>query len=97
VERPVRVTGVHRDGDVLRVEADAGTWRARAVISATGTYEAPYIPDVPGRARYRGRQLHSAQYRGPAPFRGQRVLVVGGGNSGAQILAEVSEVADTTW
>lgn len=97
VERPVRVTAVHRDGDALRVEADAGAWRARAVISATGTYEAPYVPDVPGRTRYRGRQLHSAEYRGPAAFRGQRVLVVGGGNSGVQVLAEVSEVADTIW
>ncbi len=97
VERPVRVSGVYHAPDALRVEADAGTWRARAVISATGTYEAPFIPDVPGRLRFRGRQLHSADYRGPDAFRGQRVLVVGGGNSGAQILAEVSEVADAIW
>ncbi|MER5600172.1 FAD-dependent oxidoreductase, partial [Streptomyces sp. NPDC002265] len=37
VERPVRVLGVHRDGAFLRVETDSGTWRSRAVISATGT------------------------------------------------------------
>ena len=44
-----------------------------------------------------GRQLHSAHYRSPGAFAGQRVIVVGGGNSGAQILAEVSRVAETTW
>ncbi|MCV2449692.1 FAD-dependent oxidoreductase, partial [Paracoccus sp. DMF] len=42
-------------------------------------------------------QLHSAHYRNPQPFAGKRVLIVGGGNSGAQILAEVSEVAETIW
>lgn len=44
-----------------------------------------------------GRQLHAAQYHRPDEFTGQRVVVVGGGNSGAQVLAEVSTVADTTW
>jgi putative flavoprotein involved in K+ transport len=45
----------------------------------------------------RGEQLHTAGYRGPEPFHGRRVVVVGGANSGAQILADVSTVADTTW
>lgn len=52
---------------------------------------------MPGRGVYRGRQVHSARYRRPEDFAGQAVLVVGGGNSGAQILAEVSKVARTTW
>lgn len=42
------------------------------------------------------RQLHAAQYQRPEEFAGQRVVVVGGGDSGAQILAEVSRVAETT-
>jgi putative flavoprotein involved in K+ transport len=41
--------------------------------------------------------MHSACYRSPDRFRGQRVLVIGGGNSGAQIHAELSLVADSTW
>ena len=41
--------------------------------------------------------MHSANYVQAQPFAGKRVLVVGGGNSGAQILAEVSNVAQTTW
>ncbi len=46
---------------------------------------------------FTGRQLHAAQYAQPEAFTGQRVVVVGGGNSAAQILAEVPSVADTTW
>jgi len=97
VLRPVHVESVVRDGDHLRVRAGERSWRARAVVSATGTWSNPYIPDYPGRERFAGVQLHSAHYSDPAPFAGQRVLIVGGGNSGAQILAEVSKVAETRW
>lgn len=95
--RPVRVHALRRDGDRLTVETDRGRWSASAVVSATGTWASPWTPEVPGRAEFRGVQLHSAEYRSPEPFVGQRVLVVGGGNSGAQILAEVSRVARATW
>ncbi|HEX8431349.1 MAG TPA: hypothetical protein VF625_08685, partial [Longimicrobium sp.] len=57
----------------------------------------PNIPDHPGRERFRKIQLHSATYRSPAPFAGLRTLVIGGGNSGAQIVAELSLVANVTW
>lgn len=97
VERPVRVHAVRRDGDALAVETDAGTWRARAVVSATGGCGVPARPDLPGLESFRGLQLHSVEYRSPEAFAGRRVLVFGGGNSGAQILAEVSRVADATW
>ncbi len=97
VERPVHVTAVRRAGERLRVETNRGDYLTRAVISATGTWGKPLIPDYPGRERFRGVQLHSAEYRSPEPFRDQVVLVVGGGNSGAQIMAEVSQVAEAFW
>ncbi|TDC83273.1 NAD(P)/FAD-dependent oxidoreductase [Micromonospora sp. KC606] len=97
VRRPVRVREVRRAGERLAVETDAGRWLAGYVISATGTWECPYVPDVPGRAEFAGRQLHTVHYTSPEEFRGQRVVVVGGGNSAAQILAEVSRVAEATW
>ena len=97
VWRPVRVTGVHRTREALRVETDRGAVAARAVVAATGTAAAPFIPDVPGRDGFRGAQVHSSAYRSPEAFAGQRVLVVGGGNSGAQIMAEVSAVARAAW
>ncbi|MBT2511280.1 NAD(P)/FAD-dependent oxidoreductase [Streptomyces sp. ISL-98] len=97
VHRPVRVQGVHRDGQLLRVETDSRTWQARAVISATGTWWRPFLPAVPGRDVFRGRQLHTVEYRSPRDFAGQRVVVVGGGNSGAQIAADLAYTSDLTW
>ncbi|MFD0367755.1 ArsO family NAD(P)H-dependent flavin-containing monooxygenase [Streptomyces sp. NPDC127114] len=97
VVRPVRVEAVHRDGEFLRVEGNLGTWRARAVISATGTWSRPFIPAVPGREDFQGRQLHTVEYRSPADFAGQRVVVVGGGNSGAQIAADLAYDTELTW
>ncbi len=97
VQRPVHVDAVRADEDALVLQTASGAFRARTVISATGTWSAPYIPDYPGRASFQGEQVHSAHYVGPEAFDGMTVLVVGGGNSGAQILAEVSSVAETTW
>lgn len=97
VRRPVRVGRVERAGDLLRVVADRGAWPARHVISATGSWRSPHVPEVPGLERFRGRQLHTVDYRSPGQLAGQRVVVVGGGNSAAQILAELSPVAETVW
>ncbi|MGW7053602.1 ArsO family NAD(P)H-dependent flavin-containing monooxygenase [Streptomyces sp. NPDC054887] len=98
VQRGVRVDAVHRDGPFLRVETDCGPWRSRAVISATGTWTRPFLPAVPGRRTYTGRQLHTVQYRSPTEFTGQRVIVVGGGNSGAQIAADLAlDGVTPTW
>jgi hypothetical protein len=97
VVRPVRVTDVRRDGDALRVHTTAESWTARAVVSATGTWSSPNVPTLPGQEVHRGRLLHSAHYRGPDSFVGQRVVVVGGGNSGAQIVADLFECATVTW
>ncbi|MCX4808501.1 ArsO family NAD(P)H-dependent flavin-containing monooxygenase [Streptomyces sp. NBC_01214] len=98
IQRGTWVESVHRDGPHLRVETDSGSWTARAVISATGTWTRPFLPAVPGRRDYQGRQLHTVQYRSPSEFAGQRVIVVGGGNSGAQIAADLAHAGiDLTW
>lgn len=98
VERPSQVEAVERDEAGLRLRLSSGAAvSACAVVSATGTWGAPVVPDIAGRGDFHGVQLHSAHYRSPQPFAGGRVVVVGGGNSGAQILAEVSEVAETIW
>lgn len=95
VVRPVHVDHVTRSTDVFHVRTDRRTWRARAVVSTTGTWSRPFVPWYPGH--FAGRQWHSAHYPGPEPFAGSRVAVVGGANSGAQIAAELSGVADVTW
>ena len=99
VQHGTRVDAVRHDGDRLLVEADSGTWRARAVISATGSWSRPFLPAIPGRSVFAGRRLHTVSYRSPADFAGQRVLVVGGGNSGAQIAADLTldGHAEVTW
>lgn len=94
VERPVRVRDVAPDGDGLVVRTNRGDVRARYVVSATGTWSAPFVPLVDGQASFAGRQLHSAQYRGPQDFAGERVAVVGGGNSGVQIAADLVGTAE---
>ena len=99
--RPHRVTSVTRDDDDTRgrllVSAHDVELSARVVVSATGTWDQPFWPAYPGASEFLGRQLHTVGYFVPAEFTGQRVAVVGGGNSAAQILAEVSAVAETIW
>jgi putative flavoprotein involved in K+ transport len=98
IERSVAVTQVERAPDgIFHLTTSQGQRKARAVISATGTWSKPFIPAVPGMASFRGIQIHSSAYRNAEPFVGKRVLVVGEGNSGAQILAEVSQVASVKW
>lgn len=93
VERGVRVEDVHGDPGGLTVTTDHGDVRASYVVNATGTWAAPFVPRVEGATSFRGRQLHSAHYGGPEEFEGQRVAVVGGGNSGVQITADLVDHA----
>lgn len=66
VLRPVKVASVAREdtdpAGRLRISTDSGYWSAKAVINATGTWIRPFWPIYPGRATFRGRQLHVADY-----------------------------------
>lgn len=100
VLRPVRVTSVASlDDGRLRVAASSGaSSTARVIANATGTWTRPHWPYYPGAASFRGRQLHSSEYRGPSSLAGQRVVVVGGGHSAAHVLSELGGVAaSVTW
>lgn len=98
VLRPVHVAAVRDDRPHLLVETDRSTWRTRALINATGTWTRPFRPLHRGQASFRGRQLHTVEYRDPAEFAGLRVIVVGGGTSAVQALLEIEPVAaSTTW
>ena len=102
VVRPVRVRRVEEADDgglLLRWEGGgrSGVVVARAIINATGTWSKPFWPAYPGQERFRGRQLHTADYVRAEDFTGRRVAVVGGGISAVQLLEEVSHVAQTFW
>jgi thioredoxin reductase len=95
-ERRVSVTTnaavrrARRVGRGWQVETSAGPIEAGAVIVATGIISEPRIPAIAGRERFRGRVMHSVEYRRPAGFEGRRVLVVGVGNSGGEIGSELA-------
>ena len=97
VVRPARVSRIQRSGEYLTVHTGAGQWTARAVVSATGTWSAPNVPRLQHQDRFAGRVVHSAWYASASEFAGQRVVVVGGGNSGAQITADLFGSATVTW
>lgn len=97
VERPVTVRRVTYDEKRFVVHSDSENWAAPLIVSATGTWSAPFVPAIVGSDNFAGQQIHSAHYRSASALAGQSVLVVGGGNSGAQIQAEVSEIAKSTW
>jgi thioredoxin reductase len=97
IRRPVTIRSIDKKGGVFNLETSEGVYQSKTVISATGTFKNPFIPDVPGQHKFEGKKIHSSEYRSPELFKGKKVLVVGEGNSGAQILAEVSKVAETFW
>ncbi|MFB8102389.1 NAD(P)/FAD-dependent oxidoreductase [Streptomyces sp. CS065A] len=65
--------------------------RGRAVVVATGFNHTPRVPRWPGRDTFTGELLHAAAYRNPAPYADKDVLVVGIGNTGAEIAADLAE------
>lgn len=91
------VTGVQ----VSRLErtADGAGWllhatggrelTGSAVVVATGYNHSPRLPDWPGRDTYTGELLHASDYREPSPYAGKDVLVVGVGNTGAEIAVDL--------
>jgi putative flavoprotein involved in K+ transport len=64
---------------------------ARAVVVATGHNHTPYLPDWPGRATFTGELRHAAEYRNAEPYAGRDVLVVGVGNTGAEIAVDLAD------
>lgn len=86
---------------VLQIRAEGDGWtaatasgkvhRARHLVVATGANRIPRMPAVDGRQLFSGTVMHSQAYRNAAPFSGQRVLVVGLGNSGAEIALDLAE------
>ena len=86
--------------EVLRLEQDGDSWKAytdgppllvRQVVLATGYNAEPVAPDWPGQDSFGGEVLHASAYANPAPYRDRDVLIVGAGNTGAEIAADLAE------
>ncbi|GAB3309639.1 NAD(P)/FAD-dependent oxidoreductase [Geodermatophilus aquaeductus] len=90
VELGARVTGLQRTDGGFRLSTADRTYTARQVIVATGPFQTPFVPPLAAGLDDSVTQLHSAAYRSPDALPAGPALVVGGGNSGFQIAAELA-------
>lgn len=86
------ITRLSREGNEWHITAEDGReWQADHVILATGMADHPARPDWPGLESFAGKTLHSRDYRRPGDLPGERVLVVGFGNSGGELAIDLAE------
>lgn len=95
VHTGIRVDRLRRDDDHFMVSAGERRWISENVVVATGGCGAPNVPDVARGLGASVLQLHSTEYRNPGQLRPGAVLVVGVGNSGAEIALELSGTRPT--
>ncbi|MEQ0559759.1 NAD(P)/FAD-dependent oxidoreductase [Amycolatopsis sp. NEAU-NG30] len=84
------VSALTRAGAGFALATPGESVRARQVVVATGPFQRPVVPACAAGFASEVLQRHSSEYRDTVPFRGRRVLVVGGGNSGFQIAGELA-------
>jgi putative flavoprotein involved in K+ transport len=97
VRTGMRVDGLRREGDRLVVTAGDHAFEADNVVVASGAYERPSVPAFAADLDPGITQLHSSRYLGPSQLREGGVLVVGAGNSGAEIALESAANGHPTW
>jgi putative flavoprotein involved in K+ transport len=95
VRNGVRVDGIRREGDTYVVTAGARRLEATSVIIASGAHREPRVPTLTRELDPTIVQVHSVEYRNPSQLRDGGVLVVGAGNSGADISLEVASTHPT--
>lgn len=92
-----RVERIERVGERWRVRSvgpagqQVDTFDAIAVCS--GIVHRPHIPAMPDQERFRGEIIHSSSYHNAVPFTGKRVVIVGGGETAADICNEIAQTA----
>lgn len=93
---PVTLVEADDQGGFLVRTATGLALRAAGVVAASGSFGNPYLPVVPGQDRFTGRLLHVADYRSPRLHAGERIVVVGAGNSAVQVAYELAQVGSVT-
>ncbi len=96
VHTGVGVSGLSKRGSRFRVVTRDDSWLADNVVLATGAYHTPRIPEFASELDESITQLHSKEYRNPLQLREGGALVVGAGNSGAEIAVEIAK-RHQTW
>ncbi|MBL8810176.1 MAG: NAD(P)/FAD-dependent oxidoreductase [Planctomycetaceae bacterium] len=86
---PLEVSHIERGDRGWRVDfLRQGSAEYRAVVVATGMVDSPRLPEIAGRPVRSSTVMHSRDWPGPEQFRGQRVLIIGGGMSGVEVAEE---------
>jgi putative flavoprotein involved in K+ transport len=97
IQTNTRVVTVHQvDDEFLVVTDDGQELTAAGIVAASGSFSNPYSPTLPGEQGFSVELSHVADYRNPIRYAGQRVIVVGAGDSAAQIANELAPVAKVT-
>jgi putative flavoprotein involved in K+ transport len=97
IQTSTRVQTILQDGREFIVVTEGGrALRASGIVAASGSFANPYRPGFPGQEAFTGELSHVADYRTPAAYAGQRVIVVGAGDSAAQVANELAPVATVT-
>jgi putative flavoprotein involved in K+ transport len=97
IQTNARVVSVREAGRGFVVVTAGGMGlEASGIVAASGSFSNPYRPVFPGQSSFTGRVSHVAEYRNPSPYKGMRVVVVGAGDSAAQVANELARVADVT-
>lgn len=91
VREGCKVLGLSRHGDGFVVETAEGSIRSGSVIVANGSQNVPVFPEIADNQPSNIAKLHVADYRSPEKLASGAVLIVGGGQSGAQIAEELAE------
>ena len=91
VRTGIEVEGLARDNGAWRTRTSDGDFTAPRVVIATGYNRHQHLPDWPGMDTYTGDLIHSGNYKNADPYIGKTVLVVGTGNSGAEICVDLIE------
>src|SRR3954469_1525514 len=90
LELGCEVNGLDRAERGWRLDTSTGEIRTRAIVLATGNYRTPTVPLWPGLGDFNGDIVHSGSFSNAWPFRDRDVLVVGAGNSAADIAVQLA-------
>ena len=97
IQHGSKVNNLQKNETGYKLSVGVNTYHAQNVIIATGAFHTPYIPSIAQELDSSIFQLHSTNYHKPADVNGQDILVVGAGNSGAEIALELAKAGRNVW
>ncbi|WP_068546565.1 flavin-containing monooxygenase [Thalassotalea crassostreae] len=91
------VTGLHKTANGYELNSNVGDLICKNVVVATGPFHTPFTPEFATKINPSVTQIHASDYRNPKQLQKGETLVVGGGDSGVQILSEVADLGEKTY